>query len=303
VLSFSDVDPGMFHLLDREKVSIEPLMKTREWLDPALMSERKFITYKARDGLTIPAWVTIPRNSSGKNLPLIVHVHGGPWARVYSGASQWGRPDAQFFASRGYVVLEPEPRGSLGFGKEHYTKSFRQWGLTMQDDITDGALHLVKEGIVDKSRMCLFGGSYGGYASAMGVVKDPELWKCAAPFIAVTDLFLLQGASYTDAADFGESEYFKKMVGDPRADKEMLTRSSPALNGSRVKAPVLLAMGSEDVRVPMVHGTAFRDAVKSGGGKVEFVVYDGEAHGWNKDENVFDFYRRLEKFFAENLRK
>jgi dipeptidyl aminopeptidase/acylaminoacyl peptidase len=303
VRTFSDTEPGMFHLLDRSVPSIEPLMKTREWIDPALMSERKFIKYKARDGLEIPAWVTIPKESSGKNLPLIVHIHGGPHVRGYTAASAWGRPEAQFLASRGYVVLEPEPRGSRGYGKELYVKSFKQWGQSMQDDITDGALHLVKEGIVDKSRMCLFGGSYGGYASAMGLVKDPDLWKCGAPYVAVTDLFLLQEVSYTDVAEFAETAGFKKVIGDRNADKEMFSRNSPALQASRIKAPVFLAMGSADVRVPMVHGTALRDAIQKNGGKVDFVVYNGEAHGWNKDENVFDFHRRLEKFFAENLKK
>ena len=303
VRSFSDTDPGMFHLLDRKKVTIEPLMKTREWLDPALMSERKFITYKARDGLTIPAWVTIPKNSAGKNLPLIVHIHGGPFVRGYRQGSVWGRPEAQFLASRGYVVLEPEPRGSTGYGKQHYVKSLKQWGQTMQDDITDGALHLVKEGIVDKNRMCLFGGSYGGYASAMGLVKDPDLWKCGAPFVAVTDLFLLQTVSYTDAADWTASETFKRVIGDQTADKDMFTKNSPALQASRIKVPVFIAMGSADVRVPLIHGETLRDGIKRNGGKVEFVVYNGEAHGFNLDENVFDFYRRLDKFFAENLKK
>jgi dipeptidyl aminopeptidase/acylaminoacyl peptidase len=303
VRTFSGSDPGMFYLLDRSKPAIEPLMKTREWLDPALMSERRFITYRARDGMTIAAWVTIPKNSDGKNLPLVVNIHGGPYLRVYSQFSHWGRPEAQFFASRGYVVLEPEPRGSTGFGREHYVKSFKQWGQSMQDDITDGALHLVKEGIVDKNRMCLFGGSYGGYASAMGIVKDPDLWKCSVPIVAVTDLFLLQGASYTDAADYAETEAFKKVIGDPKVDKEMFTRVSPALQGSRIKAPVLIAMGSEDVRVPLVHGESLRDAIRKNGGKAELVVYNGEAHGCNLDENVFDFYRRVEKFLAENLKK
>ena len=303
VRSYSDRDPGMFHLLDRAKIAIEPLMKTREWLDPALMSERKFITYKARDGLTIPAWVTIPKDSSGKNLPLIVHIHGGPHVRGYTAASVWGRPEAQFLASRGYVVLEPEPRGSMGYGKELYLKSFKQWGQAMQDDITDGALHLVKEGIVDKNRMCLYGGSYGGYASAMGLVKDPDLWKCGAPYVAVTDLFLLADASYTDVADFAQTAGFKKVIGDSSLDKEMFTKNSPALQASRIKVPVFIAMGSEDVRVPLVHGETLRDGIRKNGGKVEFVVYNGEAHGFNLDEHVFDFYKRLEKFFAENLKK
>jgi dipeptidyl aminopeptidase/acylaminoacyl peptidase len=304
VFAHSDRDPGEYYLLDRDTKKLQALARTRSWIDPELMAERRFIRYKARDGMEIPAWITIPKGG-GKNLPLVVNIHGGPWARSYH-QIEWGRwPDAQFFASRGYMVLEPEPRGSLGFGDKLYTSSFRQWGQAMQDDITDGALHLVKEGLVDKSRMCVFGGSYGGYASAMALVKDPDLWKCGVPFVAVTDLTTFQKATYSDmsyATDFFQTE-FKKMVGDSSADKEMFDKYSPARHADRVKAPVLIAMGSDDVRVPQVHGDDYVSALRSAGKKVEYVIYNGEGHGFNKDENVFDFYHRVEKFFADNLKK
>jgi dipeptidyl aminopeptidase/acylaminoacyl peptidase len=303
LFAHSDVDPGAYYLLDRRKPSVEILAKTREWIDPALMAERRFIKYTARDGLEIPAWVTVPQGG-GKNLPLIVNIHGGPWVRGYHGI-EWGRwPEAQFFASRGYVVLEPEPRGSLGFGRKLYVSAFKQYGQAMQDDITDGALYLVKEGLVDKSRMCLHGGSYGGYAAAMGLAKEPDLWKCASPFVAVTDLFLRQSVTYSDTSYGGyflQTDY-KKMVGDSSADREMFTKYSPALQADKVKAPVFLAMGSNDVRVPQVHGDNYAAALRAAGKKVEYVIYKGEGHGFNKDENVFDFYKRLEKFFAENLK-
>ena len=303
VFAHSDRDPGTYYLLDRKKGAIEELARTREWLDPELMAERRFIQYPARDGMMIPAWITVPKGG-GKNLPLVVNIHGGPWVRGYSGIS-WGRwPDAQFFASRGYMVLEPEPRGSLGYGRKHFSSSFRQWGQAMQDDITDGALYLAKEGLVDKSRMCLFGGSYGGYASAMGVVKDPDLWKCSIPFVAVTDLILFQTATYSDmsfATYFFQTD-FKKMVGDSDADHDMFLRNSPARNAGRVKAAVLVAMGSSDVRVPQAHGDKFVSALRDAGKSVEYVVYNGEGHGFNKDENVFDFYHRVEKFLGENLK-
>ena len=304
IFSHSDVDPGAYYLMNRKKPGIELVAKTRPWLDPALMSERKFILYEARDGRQIPAWVTIPRGSSGKNLPLIVHIHGGPWVRGYSWIN-WGRwPDAQFFASRGYAVLEPEPRGSTGFGRDHYISSFKQWGQAMQDDITDGALYLAKEGIVDKNRMCVKGGSYGGYASAMALAKDPDLWRCGVPYVAVTDLFLFQNVVYSDIAmftDFFQTD-FKRRVGDSDADKEMFTRYSPNLQAAKVKAPVLLAMGSDDFRVPQVHGDKYAANLEAAGKKVEYVIYPGEGHGFNRADNVYDFYRRVEKFFAENLK-
>jgi dienelactone hydrolase len=305
IFSHSDVDPGTYHLMDRTKPAIETLVKTRGWINPDAMPERKFIQYKARDGRTIPAYLTLPRGVEAKNLPLIVNIHGGPWTRTY-GWIEWGRPEAAFFASRGYAVLEPEPRGSTGWGKEHFLVSFKQWGQAMQDDITDGALHLATEGIVDKGRMCLHGGSYGGYATAMGLVKDPDLWRCGSPFVAVTDLFLFQGVTYSDMndvkLDFFQTD-FKKMVGDSSADKDMFTKYSPNLQADKIKAPIFLTMGSNDVRVPQVHGDKFESNLRAAGKKVEYVVYAGEGHGYNKAENVYDFYRRLEKFFAENLKK
>ena len=302
--SSSDTHAGGYFLYDREKRQLEQVAKSREWLPPALMSKRRFIKYKTRDGMEIPAWVTIPVGSDGKNLPLVVNIHGGPWVRGYNGI-QWGRwPNAQFLASRGYVVLEPEPRGSTGFGKKHYTASFKQWGLAMQDDITDGALHLVKEGIVDKSRMCLFGGSYGGYAALQGLVKDPELWRCGVAFVAVTDLELQQSVAWSDTSrrsDFLETD-FKRYVGDKDRDRERFLQTSPAKNADKIKAPVLLAMGGLDERVPQIHGTTMQSAMKRAGSPMEYVVYPDEAHGFNKDENVIDFYTRLEKFLARNLK-
>jgi dipeptidyl aminopeptidase/acylaminoacyl peptidase len=304
VVSGSDTDPGRHYLFDLEKKSLEALPPTRPWLKPELMAERKFITYKARDGMTIPAYLTLPRGSDGKNLPLVVNIHGGPWTRAYQWI-EWGRwPEAQFFASRGYAVLEPEPRGSTGWGRKHFESSFKQLGLAMQDDITDGALHLVKEGIVDKARICLHGGSYGGYATLQGLVREPDMFRCGTPFVAVTDLGLWQTVQWSDTAqqtDFFETDYIR-MVGDSKADAALFDKSSPARNADRIKAPVLLVMGEADVRVPLIHGETMRDALKKAGKNVEFVTYEDEGHGFNKQDNVVDFYTRIEKFLATHLK-
>lgn len=301
--SSSDSQPNEYFLYDAESRKLQPVAKTRPWLNAELMATRRFIKYKARDGLEIPAWLTLPRGSDGKNLPLVVHIHGGPWVRSYH-ATDWGRwPSAQFLASRGYAVLEPEPRGSTGFGRRHVTLSMKQWGRTMQDDITDGALHLVKEGIVDKSRMCLFGGSYGGYATLQGLVKDPDLWRCGVSYVAVTDLELLQTVAYSDTArlsDYLETD-FKRRVGDKDADRQQFQETSPARNAEKIKAPVLLVMGAQDQRVPLVHGDTMRDAMKRANKPLEYVVYPEEAHGFNKHENVVDFYTRIEKFLGQHL--
>ncbi len=303
IRSYSDADPGRYFLLHRDPLRMEELLPTRPAIKAELMSETRFITYKARDGLEIPAWVTIPRGTGGKNLPLVVNIHGGPWARVY-GYDQWRLPEAQFFASRGYAVLEAEPRSSAGFGRKHMTAGFRQWGQSMQDDITDGVLHLVKEGIVDKSKVCLYGGSYGGYATLMGLVKEPELFKCGIPFVAVTDVveFIT-----TNEADYARTKMdfdavFAREVGHPKNDRDMLRRVSPAYQAKRIKAPVLLAMGQVDQRVPLIHGKVMRDALEEAGVKHEYHVYAGEGHGWNKEENIFDWYKRVEAFLAKHLK-
>ena len=304
VFAQSTTDAGTYYLFDTKKRSLERLAATRDWLPPALMPERRFVSYKARDGLTIPAWLTVPRGVDAKNLPLIVHIHGGPWVRSFHGV-QWNRwPTAQFFASRGYAVLEPEPRGSVGFGAQHYLSSFKQWGLAMQDDITDGALHLAKEGIVDKSRMCLFGGSYGGYASLQGLVRDPDLWRCASSYIAVTDLELLQSVSWSNTArltDYFDTD-FKRRVGDREQNRAQFDATSPAKNADKIKAAVMLTMGGQDQRVPIIHGTTMRDTMEKAGKPLDYTVYTDEGHGFNAPNNIIDFYTRTERFFAKHLK-
>jgi dipeptidyl aminopeptidase/acylaminoacyl peptidase len=303
----SDTNPGEWYLYSKDKDQVEFVARAREWVKPTMMAQRQFIVYTARDGMKIPAYLTLPRGVPAKNLPLIVNIHGGPWTRSY-GFSEWGRwPEAQYFASRGYAVLEPEPRGSTGWGRKHLSSSFKQWGLSMQDDITDGALHLVKEGTVDKSRMCLHGGSYGGYASLQGLVRDPGLFKCANSFIAVTDLGLFQTIAYSDTAqnldfNFFENE-FKVLVGDRSADAALFQANSPARNAEKIQAPVRLTMGSDDVRVPLAHGERMRDALVKAGKPIEWKVYAGEGHGYTKLSNIIDFYEGSIAFFDKHIGK
>lgn len=310
VRSSSDTDAGSYFLYDVRKKTMEFLLKERDWANPVLMAERKPIAFKARDGLPIYGYLTTPRGIEAKNLPLIVNVHGGPMVRGYFHES-WDRwPDAQFFASRGYAVLELEPRGSMGSGKTNFVSGWKQWGGTMQDDLSDGAMFLVQEGIVDRSRMGLFGGSYGGYASLQGMVKNPELWQCANSFVAVTDLGLLQNVTWSDTAEYGDAatggylaNEFTKWVGDSKVDATLFELSSPAKNADKIRGPVMLSMGSDDRRVPLIHGERMRDAMVKAGKPIEYKVYAEEGHGFNRDQSVFDFYNRSEKFFASCLKK
>lgn len=305
VYSSSATDSGEYLLYNSENPGLEPIAKTRPWLNPELMPERKFIKYKARDGLEIPAWVTIPKGSTGKNLPLVVNIHGGPWVRSYSGV-QWGRPEAQFLASRGYVVLEPEPRASDGFGLKLLNAGRKQYGLAMQDDITDGVLHLVKEGIVDKDKVCLFGASYGGYATLMGLAKEPDMFRCGIALVALVDLetyMTITYADYSEGVKGVDDPFFLRWVGDLRTEKQKLRDTSPNYLAAKIKAPIMLTMGSDDQRVPLVQGEKMRNALRENNKRVDWNVYTGEGHGINKDENRFDYYSRVEKFLAEHMKK
>lgn len=306
VTSLDPNTPPQHMLYNPIAKNLEALPSMRPWLEKMELPKRSFVQYAARDGLKIPSYLTLPVGSTGKKVPLIVNIHGGPEVRSYDGIS-WGRGqydmEARFFATRGWAVLEPEPRGSLDFGLKHLTSGWGQWGQAMQDDITDGVKHLIEKGIVDPNRVCLFGGSYGGYATLQGLVREPDMFKCGLATVAVTDLTLFQETTWSDIPVQYDSmsKWFAKRVGDVDKDKERLARNSPARNASKIKAEVLLVMGEADVRVPQIHGTKMRDAMKAAGVKHEYHVYVGEGHGWNKEANIFDFYRRAETFFAKHL--
>jgi dipeptidyl aminopeptidase/acylaminoacyl peptidase len=300
VRSYSDRDPGSWYLLDTEKRQLEQLVSAAPWIKPQAMAERKFVRYKARDGLSIPAYLTLPPGKPAKGLPLVVLVHGGPYVR----GEVWGfDPEAEFLASRGYAVLQPDFRGSLGYGWKHYAAGWKQWGMTMQDDLNDGAMSLVEQGIVDRSRMALMGGSYGGYAVMMGLARDPDVWKCGVNVVGVTDLTLLTTATWSDTIQFYKNApaYFEVHIGDPSADKERFRRTSPLQNADKIKKPVLMAYGGLDIRVVPEHGSRMKRALDNNNVPNEYVVYPKEGHGFRLEENSFDFYKKVEAFLAKNL--
>ena len=296
------------YLFDPKTKAMEELPQSRPWLNDVALPDRKFMMYSARDGMEIPSYVTTPKGSAGKKLPLIVNIHGGPYVRGYD-VMEWNDSqyamEARFFALRGYAVLEPEPRGSTGYGRNLFTGGFGKWGEAMQDDITDGVKHLIREGIVDPNRVCLYGGSYGGYATLQGLIREPDMFKCGLATVAVTDLELFQETTWSDIpVQYNSTQkWFAERVGDPKLDKDRLQRNSPLRNANKIKAPVLLIMGEAYDRVPLVHGTKMRDAMKTAGVPHEFHVYVGEGHGWRKQENIVDFYKRAEVFFAKHLKQ
>ncbi len=302
VTSDSGSKAPRFYMLDRRTNKLEELVESRPWLDELKLGKRQLVRYKARDGMTIPAHLTLPVDREEKALPLVVVIHGGPYVR---GGRFGFEEEAHFFASRGYAVLEPDFRGTKGYGDAFYKAGWRQWGLAMQDDVTDGVKWLVSSGRVDADRVCLFGASYGGYATLWGLAKEPQMFRCGVAFVAVSDLELMFDVGWSDFMS-GErggdtTRTLARWIGDPDRDREKMRAVSPVYHADRIQAPLLLAYGAADTRVPLVHGDRMRAALDRNKKTYEWVVYNDEWHGFNKDENKFDFYRRVDAFLAKNL--
>jgi dipeptidyl aminopeptidase/acylaminoacyl peptidase len=300
VRSYSDRDPGFYATYRVASRSWDLIGKNRPDIDPARMAPLDFYRTTARDGEDLPIWVTMPQGRSGPQ-PAVVLVHGGPWIRGVHW--QWN-PEAEFLASRGYVVLEPEFRGSDGYGTEHLVKGFRQWGRTMQDDLVDAVRWAANKGMVDPGRVCIAGASYGGYAALMGVIRDADTFRCGIAWVAVTDPRLLfefnqESDSQSEFRDYA----YPEMIGDPVKDAAMLRDVAPVEHAGEIRVPLLMAFGSRDRRVPIEHGRTMLAAMKSAGLDPEYVVYDGEGHGFLKLSNRVDFYTRVERFLAKNLER
>ena len=299
VFSFSDQDPGSYWLYRAASKSWESIGRRRNDIEPASMAQLDLFRIKARDGEDLPVWVTMPQCKADKPRAAVALVHGGPWVR---GATWQWNADAQFLASRGYVVIEPEFRGGTGYGIAHLEKGFKQWGLKMQDDVADAVQWAATKGLIDPSKVCIAGASYGGYATLMGLVRQPDLYKCGVAWVAVTDPRLLFDNSWLSDMPREAREFsLPVMVGDPVADAVLLKEAAPVEHAKEIRAPLLMAFGGKDVRVPLEHGTSMQKAMESAGQHPEFVVYDGEGHGFLKVENRVDFYTRVEKFLAKNL--
>lgn len=299
VTAYSDRNPGEVYLLDGKTMKMEPLLSYQPWIKPSAMAPARWVRYPARDGLTIPALLTVPLGGEGRSVPLIVDIHGGPNVP----ANRWGyNAEVQFLASRGYAVLQPQFRGTEGFGWKFESAGFRRWGDEMQDDLEDGVKWAVAQGIADPGRVCFFGASYGGYAAMWGAIKNAKLIKCAVAYVGVSSIDYLFDNAQTDLSLLAEkSNLMSVLIGDPNTERARFKRVNPLDNADKVGVPILLAYGALDVRVPLVHGTAFRAALDKYNKPYEWVVYAEEGHGFNRDENLFDFYRRAESFLAKYL--
>ncbi len=300
VYSYSDQDPGQYWIYRPEGERWVVVGPARKGVDPREMATLDLHHARTRDGLEMPVWITTPKAPSASPRPAVVLVHGGPFMR----GSHWQwEAQAQFLASRGYLVIEPEFRGSTGFGDKHFRAGWKQWGLAMQDDVADAVLWAISKGWTDPKRVCIAGASYGGYATLMGLVRHPDLYRCGAAWVAVTDPRLLFGLDWIN--DLPE-EYKKfglpALLGDPVKDAQALKDIAPVEQAARIKVPVLLAYGTLDRRVPIDHGNRMRAAMRAAGQEPEWIAYEGEGHGWQRLENRVDFAKRLEAFLARNLK-
>lgn len=297
VQAYSDRQPAVYFIYDTASGKLEPVAGTRPWVQPAQMAARSFERIKARDGLSMPLHVTRP--SAKGALPTIVLVHGGPWIR--GGDWAW-EAESQFLASRGYLVLEPEFRGSTGYGQRLFSAGFRQWGQAMQDDLIDALDWAVKQGLADPKRVCIAGASYGGYAALMGLVRHPDRFRCAVEWASVTDIGLMHSSDWSDLPGDWKRHGLTELVGDPKTDAEMLEANSPLKQAARITRPVLMAHGRQDRRVPFEHGEALHAALRRHGAEVEYLRYPEEGHGFALDKNEIDFWTRVEAFLVRQLK-
>jgi len=303
VFSHSDQDPGRFWLYRPATNAWTSLGAVRSDIVPARMATLDFMRARARDGLELPIWVTTPRKDApglreGKR-PAVVLVHGGPWLR----GGQWSWDgDAQFLASRGYVVIEPEFRGSTGYGAVHFRSGWKKWEGAMQDDVADALQAVVAKGLVDPKRVCIAGASYGGYATLMGMIRYPDLYRCGVAWVAVTDPRLLFEKSWeNDSSEEARNYSMPAMIGHPVNDAAMLKSAAPLERAAELRGPLLLAFGRDDRRVPIRHGTLMREALRAQGREPEWIVYDDEGHGWFKVANRVDFWSRVERFLDAHV--
>ena len=300
VRAYSDRSLGAYYIYDKTSDKLTKIAEIGPWLKQEELAEMLPIQYKSRDGITINGYLPLPVGytmENAKNLPVVMNPHGGPWARD----SWYFNPEIQFLANRGYAVLQVNFRGSTGYGKKFWESSFKQWGLTMQDDITDGVQWLIDKGIADKKRIAIYGGSYGGYATLQGLVKNPDLYAAGVDYVGVSNMFTFMKTVppyWKPMLDM-----FYEMVGNPKKDSVLLASVSPVMNADKIKAPLFIAQGANDPRVNKDESDQMVAALKKRGITVEYMVKANEGHGFHNEENRFDFYRAMDKFLGEHLKK
>lgn len=295
VATYSDRTRGASYLYRTKGDQLVKLAEINPRIQPKDMAPMKPVTYVTRDGIKVHGYLTLPLDRAAKRLPVIVNPHGGPWHR-----DSWGfNPEVQFLANRGFAVFQMNFRGSTGYGRTFWEKSFKQWGKAMQDDITDGVQWLIKEGIADPRHIGIYGGSYGGYATLAGLTFTPDLYAAAVDYVGVSNLFTFMKTIPPYWAPY--LKMMHEMVGDPEKDKALLTAASPVFHVDRIKTPLFIAQGANDPRVNKNESDQMVAALKKRGIEVQYMVKDNEGHGFHNEENRFEFYNAMEAFFTKHL--
>ncbi|HET9375379.1 MAG TPA: S9 family peptidase [Chthoniobacterales bacterium] len=296
VRTFSDRSLGAFYLYDSLSRELTKLADRAPWLPEDQLATMKPIEYQARDGLTIHGYLTLPPGHESKRLPVVVNPHGGPWHR-----DSWTFiPEVQFLANRGFAVMQMNFRGSTGYGRKFWEAGFKEWGGKMQDDLTDGVHWLIQEGIADPHRVAIYGASYGGYAVLEGLVKTPDLYAAGVDYVGVSNLFTFFKTIPPYWAPYLEMMY--EMAGHPDKDKDWFEEHSPALNAEKIQTPLLVAQGAKDPRVNINESDQIVEALRRRGVEVVYIIKENEGHGFQNEENRFDFYEAMENFLNTHLK-
>ncbi|WP_371246178.1 prolyl oligopeptidase family serine peptidase [Mycoplasmopsis agassizii] len=295
-VSSSDDMLNQYFYYDKEKDTVELIYYQETNLTPENLTKMKPISFKARDGLTIHGYLTLPKNQKGP-YPLILNVHGGPWVR-----DSWGYDsETQFFANRGYAVLQVNYRISVGYGKKFFLAGWKQWGLAMQDDLTDATYWAIEQGYAIKDKIAIYGGSYGGYAALMGIVKEPDLYAASVDIVGVSNLFALWDSMPPYWRTPGN--IFEEALGDPYLNEEYAKSVSPYFHADKIKTPLMIVQGANDPRVPLEQSELMISALKKNNIDVEYMLKDDEGHGFANEENRFEMYEKVEMFLAKYLKK
>ncbi len=296
IRTYSDRSLGAYYFYDTNTDKLKKICDVSPWIDEEDMAHMKPISYKSRDGLTINGYLTLPKGTNQKNLPVVINPHGGPWAR-----DSWGfNPEIQLLASRGYAILKMNFRGSTGFGRDFWEKSFGQWGKTMQDDITDGVQWLLDQNIADPKRVAIYGGSYGGYATLAGLTFTPNLYACGIDYVGVSNLFTFMKTIPPYWEPYLKMMY--TMVGNPDVDKEAMAAASPALHVDKIKAPLFVIQGANDPRVNIDESDQIVESLRSRNIDVPYMVKYDEGHGFHNEENQFEVYKAMIGFLSKHLK-
>jgi dipeptidyl aminopeptidase/acylaminoacyl peptidase len=295
VRSYTDKTPGAFYLYHPSSKKLTKLSDVNPDIMASQMCEMKPVSYQSRDGLTIRGYITFPKGKSPVNLPVVVIPHGGPTTR-----DSWGfDEEVQFLANRGYAVFQPNFRGSSGYGKKFWIAGFKQWGNSVQNDITDGVKWLIERKIADKKRIAIYGSNFGGFSALYGLCFHPDLYACGVSYSGLINLFTY----IKDVPSYYKPimQMYYERVGNPEKDADYFRTVSPVFNISKIKDPVLIAQGAKDPRANINEVNEFVRKLKNRNVPITYILKENEGYYFKSQENRIEFYSELEKFLSENL--